>query len=543
MGTTDTLPSEGRTPAGDPPAPAVHAAEPFTLVIFGATGELTATKLVPALFRLWQDGYLRSSFAIIGVGRRDKDDARFRAELGAVVQARPGGVAEETWIRFAAHLFYHRADFTMAEGYQALRGRLEALETEHDLGGNRLYYLATDPDHFPRIVEQLRTEGLVRREADRPWIRVVVEKPYGKDLASARALDEQVLRVLREEQVFRIDHYMGKETVQNLLAFRFGGAVFEPLFDRRYVDHVQITVAESGGMEGRRGAYYDGAGALRDVAQNHLLQILALVAMEPPASLGADDVRDEKVKVLRNLVPRRGSDVDLWVVRGQYGAGLVDGRHVRPYREEEAVDASSATETYVALRVEVDSWRWAGVPFLLRTGKRLARRTTEVAIAFKRPPRALFTAVARGGDLCDRTCRCQVTCECAVARAEPGVLTFRIQPDEGIAFSLSAKRPGMQLALEPVRMEFRYGDAFRQHLPEAYERLLLDALRGDQTLFTRSDEVLAAWQFVTPILEAWQQQPPPRFPNYAAGSWGPAEAERLVSGCQRGWRQAQDHPQ
>lgn len=520
-------------------APAAQIAEPFALVIFGATGVLTSSKLLPALFGLWQGNYFRSPFVIMGVGRRDKDDAQFRAELRDAVQAHSlvHALDNEAWVGFAPRLFYHRADFTLTDGYRMLAERLHVLEELHGLGRNRLYYLATDPDHFPRIVEQLATADLVSRDASGPWSRVVVEKPYGKDLASARSLDEHLLRFLSEDQVFRIDHYLGKETVQNLLAFRFGGGVFEPLFDRRYVDHVQITMAETIGMEGTRGAYYDHAGALRDVIQNHVLQLLALLTMEPPGSLGAKDIRDEKVKVLRNLSLGRNSQVDQWVVRGQYGAGLEDGQRVPPYREEEGVTDNSTTETYVAMRLEVDTWRWAGVPFLLRAGKRLARRVTEIAVEFKRPPLGLFTTMPRDGDLCERACGCQVTCECAVSHAQAGVLAFRIQPDEGINFSFSAKRPGMQLTLEPAQMEFRYRKSFSQALPEAYERLLLDALRGDPTLFMRSDEVVAAWEFVTPILAAWRDQPPPRFPNYAAGSWGPVEADRLVAGCQPAWRQ------
>ncbi len=522
-----------------PPSPPVQVAEPFALIIFGATGALTHSKLLPALFSLWRGDFFGSPFVIVGVGRRDKNDNQFRDELREAAEAhgRMHAGDREAWERFAGNVVYHRADFTAADSYGKFAERLEALEKERGLGGNRLFYLATDPDRFPLIVEQLAAANLARREADRPWTRVVIEKPFGKDLASARALDEHVLRFLREEQVFRIDHYLGKETVQNLLSFRFGNAIFDPLFNNRYVDHVQITMAEVGGMEGRRGAYYDGAGALRDVVQNHLLQLLALVAMEPPASLGAKDVHDEKVKVLRNLVPRDGQEVNRWVVRGQYGAGTVDGRPVLAYREEEAVARNSATETYVALRLGVDTWRWAGVPFLLRAGKRLGRGVTEVAIEFKQPPLRLFTAVTQNGNLCDRTCNCGADCRCGIAHAEPSVLAFRIQPDEGISLSFSAKEPGMQLALQPVRMDFLYGKSFRQVLPEAYERLLLDALRGDATLFMRSDEVTTAWEFITPILEAWQGQPAPDFPNYAAGSWGPVEADRLMSGCQREWRQ------
>ena len=359
----------------------------------------------------------------------------------------------------------------------------------------------------------------------------------GPDLASALTLDRHLRRFLGEEQIYRIDHYLGKETVQNLLAFRFGNGVFEPLFNRRYIDHIQITMAEADGMTGRRGAWYDRAGALRDVVQNHLLQLLALVAMEPPASLGADDVRAEKVKVLRSLVPRREADIPRRVVRGQYGPVLIDGQDRRGFRDEEGVAVDSATETFVAIRAEVDNWRWAGVPFLLRAGKRLPRRVTEVAVEFKRAPTGLFTAPIRGGGLCDRGCDCGARCECCNAGIQPNTLAFRIQPDEGISLSFAAKRPGMRLALGAVRMEFDYAESFDEPVPEAYERLLLDAIRGDPTLFLRSDEVAAAWSFADPILTAWRDGPPPPFPNYAAGTWGPAEAEGLVGGCRSGWRE------
>ena len=522
-----------------PVAAPVRVAEPFTLVIFGATGDLTGGKLLPALFRLWRGNYFAEPFAIVGVGRRDKNDAQFRTELREAAEAHDPGrpAADEPWARFAASIFYHRADFNRAESYPPLADRLRALESQCGLGGNRLFYLATEPDYFPQIVEQLAAAGLLPRDSDAPRTRVVIEKPFGKDLASARALDQRVLRCLREEQVFRIDHYLGKETVQNLLAFRFGNGIFEPLFNRRYVDHVQITMAEADGMAGRRGAYYDRAGALRDVVQNHLLQLLALIAMEPPASLAADDVRAEKVKVLRSLVPIREGDVNHRTVRGQYGPGLIDGQPVRGYRTEEAVAADSATETFVALRAEVDNWRWAGVPFLLRAGKRLPRRVTEVAVEFKRPPTGLFTAPVRGGGLCDRGCDCGATCECCNAGSQPNTLVFRIQPDEGISLSFAAKRPGMRLVLGPVEMAFGYAGSFGGPVPEAYERLLLDALRGDPTLFLRSDEVAAAWAFADPILAAWRDGPPPAFPNYAAGTWGPTEADGLAGGCRAGWRE------
>jgi glucose-6-phosphate 1-dehydrogenase len=351
----------------------------------------------------------------------------------------------------------------------------------------------------------------------------VIEKPFGNDLASARELDRHLERFLRPDQVYRIDHYLGKETVQNLLAFRFGNAIFEPLFNRQYIDHVQITMAETVGVESR-GDFYDSTGALRDVVQNHLLQLLALVAMEPPATLRARDVSDAKLKVLHSLVPLRGEQVRQRVVRGQYGPGQVNGKPVPGYREEKGVAADSTTETYVALRLEVENWRWAGVPFLLRTGKRLARRVTEISVQFKLPPLRLFQTVECAGDICDLT------------QARPSVLNFRIQPNEGISLSFSTKRPGMAMVLQPVRLEFDYEEAFNQELPEAYERLLFDALRGDATLFMRSEELEAAWELVTPILEAWQDRSVP-LPICAAGSWGPAEANQLLRGCQCSWRE------
>lgn len=515
----------------------VRVVEPFTVVVFGGTGDLTARKLIPALFRLWSGEFFGAPFAVVGVGRREKDDARFRAELRDQARSLTGVEAGDDWDRFAASLFYHRADFTVGESYAGLTERLLEIEARTGNPGNRLYYLATDPDYVPTVVERLASAALLSPDPAGPWTRVVVEKPFGHDYASAVALDRELRRFAREEQLFRIDHYLGKETVQNLLAFRFGNGVFEPLFNRRYVDHVQITMAESEGMSGRRGAWYDRAGALRDVVQNHLLQLLALVAMEPPATLGADDVRTEKVKVLRNLVPIAPGEFSQRVVRGQYGPGQVGGKPARGYREEEAVTADSTTETFVALRAEVDNWRWAGVPFLLRAGKRMARRVTEVAVEFKRAPTGLFTTPVRGGGLCDRGCDCGATCECCNAGNQPNTLAFRIQPDEGISLSFAAKRPGMRLQLGPVEMAFGYAGSFGDPLPEAYERLLLDALRGDPTLFLRSDEVASEWAFVDPILAAWKENPPHAFPNYAAGSWGPIEVERLTGGCHTPWRE------
>jgi glucose-6-phosphate 1-dehydrogenase len=516
-------PEAGTRHEGSPFVPTTTAPEPFTLVLFGATGDLAGRKLFPALAGLLKDRYLPREFAVVGTGRRDKTDQVFRDEVRKDLgEFRKDASADEA-ADFLGHVYYHPTDFTTSDGMKGLAARLHELEGQQKLPGNRLFYLATDPEFFLPIVEGLAGAGLVRREEERPWARVVIEKPFGHDLASALALDRDLLRFLRPDQIYRIDHYLGKETVQNLLAFRFGNAIFEPLFSREHVDHVQITVAETVGMEGRRGAFYDHAGALRDVVQNHMLQLLALVAMDPPATLRSGDISDCKLKVLRNLAPLHGAEVGRHVVRGQYGAGTIGGQSVRAYREEEAVDRASDTETFVALRASVESWRWAGVPFFLRTGKRLPRRVTEIAVQFKLPPMQLFRTVECEGDFCD------------LREAKPSVLVFRIQPDEGISLSFSAKRPGMQMNLHPVEFEFEYDNSFHAELPEAYERLLLDALRGDATLFMRSDELEAAWEFVTPILEAWQASPT-NFPNYAAGTWGPPEADRLMADRFGGWR-------
>ncbi len=493
--------------------------QPATLVIFGATGDLMKRKLVPALYNLSIDGYLPPNSQIVGFARREWSDEYFRSEMCEGVQEhsrRPFDPA--VWEGFAPRLHYLRSEFDNAEGYDQLRTMLDRFDKENGTGGSRLFYLSTPPSYYPVIVERLGEAGLSGRNIAKEsgYTRIIIEKPFGHDLESARALNDHLHQVFAEEQIYRIDHYLGKETVQNILVLRFANGIFEPIWNRHYIDHVQITNAESIGIEGR-GRFYEESGALRDMVQSHILQLLNLVAMEPPVAFDATPVRDEKVKLLRSIRPIRGNLVPEQVVRGQYGGGVAAGKDVTPYHEEENVSSESTTETYVAMKLFIDNFRWQGVPFYLRTGKALTKRVTEIAIQFKQPPLSIFGPEA-SRDM------------------EPNVLALRIQPDEGISLKMQVKAPGTGIHIRPVKMEFRYGGSFGIEPPEAYERLLLDCMLGDSTLFTRSDEVETAWSLVTDILQAWSKMPPPNFPNYEAGSWGPRDADRLLYRDNREWR-------
>jgi glucose-6-phosphate 1-dehydrogenase len=491
----------------------IHQA-PATIVIFGAGGDLTWRKLVPALYNLFLDGYLPDQFAVIGLDRKEMSDDDFRQHLrdGVGQFSRRGKAEDEAWQEFASHLSFFSADFGDPETYVALKERLAARDQEWDTKGQRILYQATPPSLVETIVQQIGKADLAR---DRERTRIVLEKPFGHDLASAQELNTMLTGVFEESQIYRIDHYLGKETVQNILAFRFANALFEPIWDRRYIDHVQITVAERVGVE-HRGDYYDHAGALRDMIQNHLLQILCLIAMEPPVAFDADEIRDRKVDVLRAIRHRPQIHLHKFAVRGQYGAGWIQGEHVAAYRDEPGVDPDSVTETFAAVKLFVDNWRWQDVPFYLRTGKRLPTRASQVLIQFRPVPHQAFPSPA-------------------VLDWQPNRLLVRIQPEESIVLRFQAKQPGPTLRLSPVEMRFCYSEAFQATPPEAYETLLLDVILGDATLFMRADQVEAAWSVVTPILEGWESVAPVDFPNYQAGTWGPEAAEALIAQDGRSW--------
>ena len=497
--------------------------EPCTMVICGATGDLTERKLGPALYNLLLGGYLPPEFTVVGFARREMTDEQFRAHLRDGVDrfSRNRPIKESIWDSFAQGIFYQQGSFDDAKAWTELSAVLDRIDRDRGTAGNRLFYLAVPPTLYPDIVRQLDATGLAasgsdRRDGKRGWSRVIVEKPFGFDVTSAQTLNHEIRQVFAEDQIFRIDHYLGKETVQNLAVFRFGNGLFEPIWNRRYIDSVQITVAETVGVEGR-GEFYDQTGALRDIVQNHALQLLAMFAMEPPVEFRASDLRDEKLKVLRAVREMSPDDVATNVVRGQYVSGWVEGQKIQSYRDEPECAPDSETETYVALKLSIGSWRWAGVPFYLRTGKAMPTRVTEVSVQFKSPPLALFE---RAG----------------TPNMEPNILAIRIQPDEGILIRFGAKVPGPGMQIRSVNMDFRYGFSFAIDSPDAYETLLLDAMVGDPSLFTRDDEVERAWEILDPILKAWANGTGGPLHFYGAGSWGPPAADELLERDGRSWR-------
>ena len=488
--------------------------EPGVIVIFGDSGDLTARKLIPALYDLATQRLLPLEFAVVGISRTELSHEEFRERLrDAMDKHRSGQVSDDVWESFSRSIFYLAGDSKKPETYEELKDFLKELDRERGTEGNRIYYLSSSPSLFPAIVERLGEAGM-NEEENGGYARLVVEKPFGRDLASARELNGDLRRYFKETQIYRIDHYLGKDTVQNILALRFSNGIFEPVWNQHYVDHVQITVAEDIGV-GTRGAFYEEAGALRDIVQNHVMQVLCLTAMEPPVTFDAESVREEKVKVLKAVRPIPEDEVENYAVRGQYTRGWVFGEEVEGYREEEDVAPDSCTETYVALKVFVDNWRWAGVPFYIRAGKRMPKKATEIAIQFRSTPHTPF---ARG----------------ETRGLEPNVLVLRIQPEEGISLKIGAKVPGSGFEVSSVNMDLLYGTAFLEEAPDAYQRLLLDLMLGDPTLFIRADEAEGAWGILEPVMRAWSGSR--EVAAYPAGNWGPKEADELLECDGREWR-------
>jgi len=489
------------------------SAGPCVMVVFGATGDLTMRKLVPALYNLQKAHLLPQEFAVLGVAHEDMSLEDFRAKVSRFLETEDHGA--DAWDRFQQSLHYLRGDFGDPDTYTRLTEALSAIDVQSGTGQNYLFYMATSPKFFAEIVQQLGRSGLSKQESGR-WRRVIIEKPFGQDLESALALNQNIKAVLAENQIYRIDHYLGKETVQNIMVFRFGNGIFEPIWNRRYIDHVAITNAETVGVE-LRGGYFDTAGTLRDMVPNHMMQLISLTAMEPPASFSADAVRDEQAKVLNAIQPLSSEDVLHQAVRGQYGEGMMQKEKMQAYRAEPGVSPDSKTETFVAMKLNVDNWRWAGVPFYLRTGKRLAKRHTEITIQFKRAPFQLFR-------------------QTPVHKLQTNRLVIQIQPDEGMALGFGAKIPGPQLRLGSVEMSFEYSKYFGAEPYTGYEVLLYDCMIGDQTLFQRADMVEAGWRILDPVIDVWRALPTRNFPNYAAGSWGPKESDDLMERDGRQWR-------
>jgi glucose-6-phosphate 1-dehydrogenase len=491
-------------------------ADPCVMVIFGAGGDLTGRKLMPALYNLAKADLLSREFAIVGLSHGAMSTDQFRQKVTADMKHYAGGDVDQDIVEwFCKRLYYLSGEFDDKKVYSQLKDFLQKVDQDHATHSNFFFYLATAPSFFGPIVEQLAAAGLME-ESNQHWRRVIIEKPFGHDLDSARILNQQLLKVAKEKQIYRIDHYLGKETVQNILAFRFANGIFEPIWNRRYIDHVQISVAETVGVEGR-GSYYDQAGALRDMVPNHIMQLISLTSMEPPISFHADAVRDEQAKILHAIQLWSSEEVLTKTVRGQYGPGIINGQHAPGYREEEDVPPDSKTETFVAMKLLIDNWRWADVPFYLRTGKRLAAQNTHIVIQFRRAPFVLFR-------------------DTPVENLMPNQLVLHISPEEGISLQFAAKVPGPIMRLGAVDMNFEYADYFGLQPSTGYERLLHDCMIGDQTLFQRADMVEAGWCVVSPALDVWKALPPRNFPNYAAGSWGPKEADDLLERDGRHWR-------